>query len=137
MSLEQLDEYTRQNIQPNSPLVNEHLETLKEMVRIDSRSFGVDEFSGDRTDPSDMKEILDCATAYLRRIGFDKIKINTPPTGPVRATPILLAEIIASSKKPTLLFYAHLGQDFQDFHSYGNIQHGRRFIGHDQLRPQA
>ena len=108
MSLEQLDEYTRQNIQPNSPLVNEHLETLKEMVRIDSRSFGVNEFLGDRADPSDMREILDCAAAYLRRIGFDKIKINTPPAGPVRATPILLAEIIVSSEKPTLLFYAHL-----------------------------
>jgi|TARA_Y100000294_G_scaffold114426_1_gene106121 acetylornithine deacetylase/succinyl-diaminopimelate desuccinylase-like protein len=108
MRLEQLDEYTRQNIQPNSPLVHEHLEVLKEMVSIDSRSFGVNEFSGDRTDPSDMKEILDCATAYLRRIGFEKIKINTPPTGPVRATPILLAEITVSSEKPTLLFYAHL-----------------------------
>jgi acetylornithine deacetylase/succinyl-diaminopimelate desuccinylase-like protein len=108
MSPEQLDKYTRQNIQPDSPLVHDHLESLKEMVRIDSRSFGVNEFSGDRTDPSDMKEILDCATAYLRRIGFDRIKINTPPTGPVRATPILLAEIIVSSEKPTLLFYAHL-----------------------------
>jgi len=108
MSPELLDEYTQQNIQPNSPLVHEHLEALKEMVRIDSRSFGVNEFSGDRTDPPDMKEILDSATAYLRRIGFDRIKINTPPTGPVRATPILLAEIIVSSGKPTLLFYAHL-----------------------------
>ena len=108
MSPEQLDEYTRQNIQPNSPLVHKHLEALKEMVHIDSRSFGVNEFPGDRTVPPDMKEILDCATVYLRRIGFDKIKINTPPPGPVRATPILLAEIVASSEKPTLLFYAHL-----------------------------
>ena len=108
MSPEQLDEYTQQNIHSNSPLVCEHLEALKEMVRIDSRSFGVNEFLGDRTAPSDMKEILDCAMAYLRRIGFEKIKINTLPTGPVRATPILLAEIIASSEKPTLLFYAHL-----------------------------
>jgi acetylornithine deacetylase/succinyl-diaminopimelate desuccinylase-like protein len=108
MSPEQFDEYTQQNIQPNSPLVHEHLEALKEMVRVDSRSFGVNEFLGDRADPSDMREILDCAAAYLRRIGFDKIKINTSPAGPMRATPILLAEIIASSEKPTLLFYAHL-----------------------------
>ena len=125
MSPEQLDEYTRQNIQPNSPLVHEHLEALKEMVRIDSRSFGVNEFSGDRTDPSDMKEILDYATAYLRRIGFDRIKINAPPTGPVRATPILLAEIIVSSEKPTLLFYAHLDKqpymDDEKFKKWGGV----------------
>jgi acetylornithine deacetylase/succinyl-diaminopimelate desuccinylase-like protein len=125
MHLEQLDEYTRQNIQPNSPLVHEHLEALREMVRIDSRSFGVNEFSGDRTDPSDMKEILDCATVYLRRIGFDKIKINTPPPGPVRATPILLAEIVASSEKPTLLFYAHLDKqpymDDEKFEKWGGV----------------
>ena len=125
MYLEQLDEYTRQNIRPNSSLVHEHLEALKEMVRIDSRSFGVNEFSGDRTDPSDMKEILDCAAVYLRRIGFDRIKINTPPTGPVQATPILLAEIIVSSKKPTLLFYAHLDkQPYMDdgkFKKWGGV----------------
>ena len=51
----------------------------KQMVRIDSRSFSVNEFEGDRKTPSDMKEILDCASNYLRQIGFNKIKINTPP----------------------------------------------------------
>jgi acetylornithine deacetylase/succinyl-diaminopimelate desuccinylase-like protein len=125
MSPEQLDKYAQQNIQPNSPLVYEHLEKLKEMVRIDSRSFGVNEFSGDRTAPSDMKEILDCATAYLRQIGFDKIKINTPPAELVRATPILLAEIIVSSEKPTLLFYAHLDKqpymDDEKFQKWGGV----------------
>jgi acetylornithine deacetylase/succinyl-diaminopimelate desuccinylase-like protein len=126
MNSEQLDEYTRRNIQPNTPLVHEHLEVLKEMVRIDSRSFGVNEFPGDRADLSDMEEILDCATAYLRRIGFDSITVNTPPKGPVRATPILLAEVVVSSKKPTLLFYAHLDKqpymDNENFKKWGGLR---------------
>jgi len=125
MSPEQLDEYTRQNIQPNSPLVHKHLGALKEMVRIDSRSFGVNEFSGDRTAPPDMKEILDYTTVYLRRVGFDRIKINAPPMESVRATPILLAEIIVSSEKPTLLFYAHLDKqpymDDEKFKKWGGV----------------
>ncbi|MCH8156201.1 MAG: M20/M25/M40 family metallo-hydrolase [Nitrospinae bacterium] len=120
-----LDDYARQHIRPDSPLVQEHLDVLEEMVRIDSRSFNVNEFAGDRTVPSDMKEILDCAVAYLQRIGFNEIKINTPPAGPARATPILLAEIAVSPEKPTLLFYAHLDKqpymDDEKFEKWGGV----------------
>ena len=103
-----LDDFAKKEIRPDTDLVSKHLDVLQEMVRIDSRSFSVNEFEGDRKTPSDMKEILDCADTYLRQIEFKKIKINTPPTGPTRATPIMLAEIAVSSDKPTLLFYAHL-----------------------------
>ncbi|MEE9258352.1 MAG: M20/M25/M40 family metallo-hydrolase [Nitrospinaceae bacterium] len=95
-------------IQSGSDLVEAHLEVLKEMVRIDSRSFNVNEFPGDRKTPTDMKEILKCAEDYLRNIGFSTIKINQPPPGTESVFPILLAEIIVSSDKPTLLCYAHL-----------------------------
>ncbi|MFQ5449546.1 MAG: M20/M25/M40 family metallo-hydrolase [Nitrospinaceae bacterium] len=95
-------------IQPGSDLVEWHLEVLKEMVRIDSRSFNVGEFEGDRQSPSDMREILQCAREYLETIGFDGIKINRPLDEPTGATPILMAEIGVSPRKPTLLFYAHL-----------------------------
>ena len=108
MNLKILDNFSKNEIRPDSNLVLKHLRVLKEMVRIDSRSFSVNEFEGDRKTPSDMKEILDCASNYLRRIGFKNIKINTPPEKAVNATPILLAELSASSNKPTLLFYAHL-----------------------------
>ena len=95
------------------------------MVRIDSRSFSVNEFEGDRKTPSDMKEILACASNYLRQIGFKKIKINTPPESCLNATPILLAELVVSSNKPTLLFYAHLDkQPYMDdgkFEKWGGI----------------
>ena len=78
MNLKVLDEFAKNEIKPDSNLVLKHLKVLEEMVRIDSRSFSVNEFEGDRKTPSDMKEILDCASNYLRQIGFKKIKINTP-----------------------------------------------------------
>ena len=108
MNLKILDDFARNEIRPNSKLVLKHLDALKQMVRIDSRSFSVNEFEGDRKIPSDMKEILDCAVDSLQKIGFKKIKINTPPTDLRRATPILLAQIAVSPDKPTLIFYAHL-----------------------------
>ena len=55
-------------IDVGSELVNQHLKVLEDMVRIDSRSFGVNEFKGDRTVPSDMQEILDCAKKYLTKM---------------------------------------------------------------------
>ncbi len=72
------------------------------MVRIDSRSFGVNEFEGDRTTPSDMREILECARDYLLEIGLSEVKINNS------RFPILMAETFVSEEKPTVLFYAHL-----------------------------
>jgi acetylornithine deacetylase/succinyl-diaminopimelate desuccinylase-like protein len=108
MSANELYESASRKIQPDSDLVNWHLEYLRKMVSIDSRSFNVNEFAGDRKTPTDMKEILDCAEDYLRRIGFPWIKINRPPPERPDATPILLAEIPASPDKPTILFYAHL-----------------------------
>ena len=74
MNLKVLDEFAKNEIKPDSNLVLKHLKVLEEMVRIDSRSFSVNEFKGDRKTPSDMKEILDCASDYLRQIGFKKIK---------------------------------------------------------------
>ena len=72
MNLKILDDFARDEIQPNSTLVLKHLHALEEMVGIDSRSFSVNEFEGDRKTPSDMKEILDCASNYLRGIGLKK-----------------------------------------------------------------
>ena len=92
MNLKILDDFARDEIQPNSTLVLKHLHALEEMVGIDSRSFSVNEFEGDRKTPSDMQEILNYASDYLQQIGFKKIKINTPPKNFVNATPILLAE---------------------------------------------
>ena len=65
MNLKILDDFARDEIQPNSKLVLKHLDALEEMVRIDSRSFSVNEFEGDRKIPSDMNEILDFASNYL------------------------------------------------------------------------
>ena len=125
MNLKILDDFAKNEIKPGSNLVSKHLNVLEEMVRIDSRSFNVNEFEGDRKTPSDMKEILDCAVEYLRNIGFEKIKINTPPASFTRATPILLAEMEASPNKPTLLFYAHLDKqpymDDNKFEKWGGI----------------
>ena len=98
----------REAIQAGSPLVERHLKMMAKMVRIDSRSFGVNEFEGDRIAPSDMQEILELAADYLKDVGFDFIKINRPPPGPERATPILMAEILSAPDQPTLLMYAHL-----------------------------
>ncbi len=89
-------------IRPDSELVQKHLKTLEQMVRIDSRSFGVNEFEGDRTTPSDMREILECARDYLLEIGLSEVKINNS------RFPILMAETFVSEEKPTVLFYAHL-----------------------------
>ena len=120
-----LDNFASNEIRPDSNLVLKHLRVLKEMVRIDSRSFSVNEFEGDRKTPSDMKEILECARNYLREIGLKKIKINTPPENCVNATPILLAELAVSPSKPTLLFYAHLDKqpymDDEKFKKWGGI----------------
>jgi acetylornithine deacetylase/succinyl-diaminopimelate desuccinylase-like protein len=125
MNLNILDDFAKNEIQPGSNLVLKHLNVLEEMVRIDSRSFSVNEFDGDRKTPSNMKEILDCAVDYLQNIGFENIKINTPPEHCNNATPILLAELVVSSEKPTLLFYAHLDkQPYMDddrFERWGGI----------------
>ena len=75
MNLKILDDFARDEIQPNSTLVLKHLHALEEMVRIDSRSFSVNEFEGDRKTPSDMQEILNYANDYLQQIGFKKIII--------------------------------------------------------------
>jgi acetylornithine deacetylase/succinyl-diaminopimelate desuccinylase-like protein len=115
-----LDDFAKTEIQPNSNLVLKHLRVLEEMVRIDSRSFSVNEFKGDRETPSDMKEILGCASNYLRGIGFKRIKINIPPENCINSTPILLAELAVSPSKPTLLFYAHL--DKQPYMDDGNFK---------------
>ena len=125
MSLEIFDNFARNEVRPETNLVRKHLSVLEEMVRIDSRSFSVNEFEGDRKTPSDMKEILGCAVNYLRQIGFEKIKINTPPTGLANATPILLAQVAVSPDKPTLLFYAHLDKqpymDDDKFKKWGGV----------------
>ena len=125
MNPEILDDFARNQINPDTKLVRKHLNVLQEMVRIDSRSFSVNEFEGDRKTPSDMKEILDCAVDYLRQIGFEKIKINTPPADLTRATPVLLAQIAVSPDKPTLLFYAHLDKqpymDDDKFKKWGGV----------------
>jgi acetylornithine deacetylase/succinyl-diaminopimelate desuccinylase-like protein len=108
MNLNEWDERARNTLQIGSNLVQRHMGFMKEMVRIDSRSFNVNEFKGDRTTPTDMKEILQLAQEYLQSIGFPTIHINAPPPGPDRSTPILMAEIVAGNNKPTLLMYAHL-----------------------------
>ena len=61
MKPEEISANACKKIDVDSDLVNEHLTVLEDMVRIDSRSFGVNEFEGDRTVPSDLKEILECA----------------------------------------------------------------------------
>jgi len=62
MQLIEWDQQARNSIEMGSPLVQRHMEVMKELVRVDSRSFNVNEFEGDRTTPTDMKEILavDC-----------------------------------------------------------------------------
>ena len=102
MKSESLGSLCSEVICPDSELVQKHLKTLEQMVRIDSRSFGVNEFEGDRTTPSDMREILECARDYLLEIGLSEVKINNS------RFPILMAETFVSEEKPTVLFYAHL-----------------------------
>jgi len=120
MTEKELYKIASREIQSDSDLVAWHLQFLDKMVGIDSRSFNVNEFEGDRTTPSDMKEILHCAEDYLRRIGFTWIKINQPPPECSDATPILLAKIDASEEKPTILLYAHL--DKQPYMDDGRFQ---------------
>ena len=119
------DERARSTIQTGTDLVQRHMVFMKEMVRIDSRSFNVNEFEGDRTVPTDMKEILALAEEYLKSIGFPMIRINVPPASPERSTPIMMAEITAGDDKPTLLMYAHL-----DKQPYMDDQHFKKWDGH-------
>ena len=117
MNSESLESFCSEVICPDSELVQKHLQVLEQMVRIDSRSFGVNEFEGDRTTPSDMREILECARNYLLGIGLSEVKISTSPSS--SPFPILMAETFASEEKPTVLFYAHLDkQPYMDDGSF-------------------
>ncbi|MGP0628411.1 M20/M25/M40 family metallo-hydrolase [Nitrospina sp. 32_T5] len=108
MDLAEWSRDARRRIDTDTELFSRHMDVMREMVRIDSRSFNVNEFEGDRTEPTDMQEILEVAERYLRDIGFDYVHINTPPRGPQRATPILMASLTSGEGKPTVLMYAHL-----------------------------
>ena len=108
MDLTELSRAARQHIAPDTDLFQHHMDAMREMVRIDSRSFGVNEFEGDRTEPTDMQEILQVAERYLRGIGFDTVRINQPSGELDRATPILMAALTVDASKPTVLMYAHL-----------------------------
>ncbi len=109
----------------NTPFIDWHMNYMKQFVAIDSRSFGVNEFPGDRTSPSDMKEILELASTYLKEIGFQTIKVNSPSPHLENATPILMAEIHSGESKPTVLLYAHLDKqpymDDSTFKKWGGI----------------
>ncbi len=128
-------------VAPDSALVRKHLEVMEQMVAIDSRSLGVNEFPGDRETPSDMQEILQLASRYLADIGFENIKINEPPPELPGATPILLAEIHASADKPTVLMYAHLDkQPYMDdgkFEQWGGVPPTRLVWNSDRSRAQG
>ncbi len=125
MKTEELDLNARELIKPDSSLVAWHFEYLRKMVAIDSRSFGVNEFIGDRKTPSDMTEILSLAEEYLRKIGFDFVKINKSSNGDQLPNPILMAELFSGKGKPTLLFYAHLDKqpymDDEKFEKWGGV----------------
>jgi acetylornithine deacetylase/succinyl-diaminopimelate desuccinylase-like protein len=108
MNSNDLEKAIHEQISNDSSLVNWHLDYLEKMVKVDSRSFNVNEFEGDRKTPTDMKEILELAREYLKEIGFSNIVINKPPPGPDRSTPIMMAELLAGKEKPTILMYAHL-----------------------------
>ena len=58
MRSEKISEKACKKIDLDTVFVSEHLKTLEEMVGIDSRSFGVNEFKGDRKVPADMEEFL-------------------------------------------------------------------------------
>ena len=121
MKPEELSELASEKINNNTDLVLKHLKVLEEMVRIDSRSFGVNEFKGDRLVPTDMKDILECAKSYLTRIGLSRVSINDSSGN--YPFPILMAETHVSEEKPTLLFYAHLDKqpymDNEKFEKWG------------------
>ncbi len=125
MKIKELDQKARELIKQGSSLVDWHCEYLRRMVEIDSRSFGVNEFVGDRKEPSDMTEILSLAEEYLLKIGFDFVKINKNPDGKSLPNPILMAELFSGKNKPTLLFYAHLDKqpymDNEKFEKWGGI----------------
>ena len=106
MKPEEISAKACKNIRMSSVLVSKHLKVLEEMVSIDSRSFGVNEYNGDRMVPTDMKEILECAEKYLIGIGIQNVFINN--SGKKHRFPILMGETIVDKNKPTLLFYAHL-----------------------------
>lgn len=118
MNLESLDIFCSEVLSSDSELVQWHLRILEKMVGIDSRSFGVNEFEGDRTSPSDMREILECARDYLLKIGLSEVKINESRSS--SPFPILMAETFVSATKPTVLFYAHL--DKQPYMDDGNFK---------------
>ena len=121
MKPEELSAIACEKINQGTDLVREHLKYLEMMVRIDSRSFGVNEFKGDRIVPTDMKEILECAKSYLTRIGLSRVSIND--SRGKYPFPILMAEIHVAEEKPTLLFYAHLDKqpymDNEKFEKWG------------------
>ena len=103
MKPEEISAKACKKILMNSDLVSKHLKVLEEMVRIDSRSFGVNEYNGDRTIPSDMQEILECAKKYLIGIGVKNVFINN--LGEKHRFPILIGETLVDKNKPTLLLY--------------------------------
>ena len=121
MKPESLGSFCSKVLCSDSELVQKHLQVLEQMVGIDSRSFGVNEFEGDRATPSDMREILECARDYLLRIGLSQVKINDSSS----PFPILMAETFVSATKPTVLFYAHLDkQPYMDdgrFEKWGGV----------------
>jgi acetylornithine deacetylase/succinyl-diaminopimelate desuccinylase-like protein len=121
MKPEELIAIASEKINNNTDLVLKHLKVLEEMVSIDSRSFGVNEFKGDRLVPTDMKDILECAKNYLTQIGLSRVSINDLDDN--YPFPILMGEIQVSEEKPTLLFYAHLDKqpymDNEKFEKWG------------------
>ncbi|PIR01184.1 MAG: hypothetical protein COV66_02950 [Nitrospinae bacterium CG11_big_fil_rev_8_21_14_0_20_45_15] len=119
MTHKKLDQDARHLIEPDDKFVAWHFAYLAKMVAVDSRSFGVAEFEGDRKVPSDMKEILALAEDYLRQIGFTSIKINQNTSGSAHPFPLLLAQGPLDPEKPTILFYAHL--DKQPYMDDGNF----------------
>ena len=121
MNSESIDSFYYEVLRQDSELVQKHLRVLEQMVGIDSRSFGVNEFEGDRVTPSDMSEILECARDYLLGIGLSEVKINDSRSS--SSFPILMAETFVSPSKPTVLFYAHLDKqpymDDERFEKWG------------------
>ena len=121
MKPEKISEQACKKIDFDTALVNAHLKALEEMVRIDSRSFGVNEFKGDRQVPTDMEEILEYAKNYLIKVGLSKVWVNS--SGKKHLFPILMGEIFVADEKPTLLFYAHLDKqpymDNEKFEKWG------------------
>ena len=138
MEHKRLDLKARSLIEAGAEFVSEHLNYLAKMVAIDSRSFGVAEFEGDRKTPSDMQEILSLAREYLEYIGFTSIKVNQGESGETLPFPLLLAEGPISEAKPTILFYAHLDkQPYMDdgrFLKWGGVSPTELKWNHDKSR---